>query len=191
MEHGSFYTDRHLGGYVVGGDPATQFPELWTWLVRNVGIKTMIDVGCGDGQAVAFFERLGCEAMGVDGVPQDDPRIVLHDYSEGPYDPGRRFQLAWSCEFVEHVAASHAPNYLETFRAADLLLMTHADPGQPGWHHVNCQPAEYWIALLTGAGFDHDPELTRQTHALAAHNDRPDNHYLRSGLAFKRRIVQL
>jgi hypothetical protein len=26
-----------------------------------------------------------------------------------------------------------------------MLLMTHADPGQAGYHHVNCQPSGYWI----------------------------------------------
>jgi hypothetical protein len=26
--------------------------------------------------------------------------------------------------------------------------MTAAGPGQPGYHHVNCQPKEYWIERM-------------------------------------------
>jgi hypothetical protein len=194
IEPGTFYTDRHLGGYVAGGDPDTQYPDLWAWLVDALGVRSVVDVGCGDGQAVKFFGDLGCEAVGIDGVPQDDPRILLHDYTEGPLVTKRgneRYDLCWSCEFVEHVEAVCAPNFLATFRCADLLLMTHASPGQPGWHHVNCQPPEYWIAMLTGAGFEHDPDLTARTRELAALNPSPWNHYVRSGLAFRRRIVEL
>jgi hypothetical protein len=54
-------------------------------------------------------------------------------------------------------------------------------PGQGGHHHVNCQPPEYWIGVLAGAGFRHDPELTRQAKALT-----PTGYFDWSGLVFVR-----
>ena len=66
------------------------------------------------------------------------------------------------------------------FRRGRLLLMTHALPGQPGWHHVNCQDGAYWIDVVTAAGFRLDDDLTRQTRALA------HGYYARTGLAFRR-----
>lgn len=182
-----FYIDEerpHLGGYIVGGDPATYFPDLWTWFVRELGVTSVLDIGCGEGHAVDHFAGLGCRVLGIDGVPQEHQYIQWFDFTQGPlklFDP---FDLVWCCEFVEHVEEQSVPNFLATFRAARMVAMTHADPGQPGHHHVNCQPAEYWIGAMAAAGFRYDETLTWQARGLAALNRNPINHFARSGLAF-------
>ena len=51
-------------------------------------------------------------------------------------------------------------NYLQDFRRGRFLAMTFAGPGQPGHHHVNCRPAEYWIRMMYSQGFDYLPEET-------------------------------
>jgi hypothetical protein len=140
----------HLGGYVVGGDAATFFPGLWDWLVDTWQVRSVIDVGCGEGHALKFFRDRGCCVIGIDGIEQDDRDVVTHDYATGPWsiydedgattrpDGLTEFDLAWSCEFVEHVEERYVPNFLATFACARYVLMTHGEPGQPGWHHVNC-----------------------------------------------------
>lgn len=180
-----FVTEGHLGGYYADGDPATFFPELWEHCVTHLGVKSVIDVGCGSGIAVDYFVRLGCDVLGVDGMAQENPRIVRHDYSEGPYRPSRKVDLAWTCEFVEHVEKRFVGNFMATLRDASVVLMTHADPGQPGHHHVNCQPSVYWIGAMEANGFIHDEALTAETRRLAALNLSPWNHYTRSGMAFR------
>jgi hypothetical protein len=51
----------HLGGYVEGGDPATYYPDLWKWFVETLMVRSVIDVGCGDGVALKYFrDTLGC-----------------------------------------------------------------------------------------------------------------------------------
>lgn len=96
--------------------------------------------------------------------------------------PGRRFDMVWSCEFVEHVEERYMPNFLVTFGSSDrYIMLTYAEPGQLGWHHVNCQPAEYWIDQLTGIGFRFDQSLTEMSRAVAG-----QGHYHRKGLAFVR-----
>jgi SAM-dependent methyltransferase len=189
----------HLGGYIAGGDEATIYPELWTWLVHDQGVKRVLDVGCGDGVALRYFRDLGCQVTGIDGVPQDDPDIIAWDYAKGawPYDPnhwsGRTvplgpvgaYDLVWSCEFVEHVEERYIPHFLKSFTCAPLVLMTHADPGQLGYHHVNCRPADYWVGALAAIGYSLDPVLTEQARMVAAINANPWNHFKRSGLAFR------
>lgn len=173
--------EGHLGGYVPGGDPLSACPDLWSWLIEEFGLRSMLDVGCGEGHALSFFRDRGLDVLGVDGLEQDDPQIVKHDYAAGPF-VAREFDLVWSCEFVEHVEEDLVPNFLETFKGGRLLLMTHAVPGQPGWHHVNCQHSGYWIETLEDAGFDFDDDLTMSARALCADG----TYFAATGLAFRR-----
>lgn len=177
-----------LGGSVKGGDAACYFPELWTWLVEECGIKSVIDVGCGEGVAVRHFRDLGCWAIGIDGIAQDDSNIFEHDYTTGERSMTRTFDLCWSCEFVEHVEEKFVPNFLATFQSAKLVLMTHASPGQGGHHHMNCRTSDYWQGVMAGIGYRFDALLTNQTRVLAAQNNNQWNHYVRSGMAFRRRL---
>jgi SAM-dependent methyltransferase len=185
---GQMIVKEHLGGYVEGGDPATFYAELWTWLVKELDIKSVIDVGCGDGVAVKFFEKLigFGNVLGVDGMPQEHASIVQHDYIEDSFPMAREFDLCWCCEFVEHMDEEFAPNFLETFKTARTVLMTHAAPGQQGHHHVNCRVAEYWRGVMAAIGYAYDEDLTSRSRKHAAKNVNPYNHFVRSGMAFVR-----
>lgn len=193
-------SEGHLGGYIRAGsaptpsgldirngDPETWSPALWRWAVERFQVRSVLDVGCGEGHAARYFRDLGCDVVGVDGSLQAhrDSRIpeshVVHDFNSGPYAPGRSFDLVWSCEFVEHVEQQFEQNFLRTFQAGEIVMMTFADPGQPGWHHVNCQNGPYWAYRLFQHGFELDHELTEQSRALSE-----GRHYRRSGLLFRR-----
>lgn len=181
--------DGHLGGYVPGGDPDTYYPILWRALVEERGIRSVLDVGCGDGRgAMANFEMLGCEVMGIDGIPQDNPRILHVDYTEGPSLLVGSFDMVWCCEFVEHVEGEHIQNFLADFTLAPLVLMTHAVPGQPGHHHVNCRPSDYWEGWMKTIGYDLDVPLTAICRSLAKQEPipGPSNYFARTGMAFRR-----
>jgi len=177
---------EHLGGYIVGGDPATQFPHLWTWLVEHEGVESVLDVGCGEGQAVDYFHELGAFAIGIDGVWQPNSLVQTHDYETGPLTVGHDFDLVWCCEFLEHLDEKYLTNLRGSIDAAPLVLVTHAFPGQQGFHHVNCRDQEYWLGFFAGMGYTLDEDMTSLTRAYAAFNKDPYNHYTRSGLAFRR-----
>jgi SAM-dependent methyltransferase len=197
LHHG----EGHLGGYVRSdskpapsglrvehGDPMTWSPNLWRWAFDVLGVRSVLDVGCGEGHSARFFRDLGCDVVAVDGSRQAkrDSLIpeahIVHDFTAGPYDPGREFDLVWSCEFVEHVEERFSPNFLDAFRASQkYILMTYAEPGQPGWHHVNCRPAAYWAARLRDRGFLFNNDLTQQSRSLAE-----PGHYREKGLVFVR-----
>jgi trans-aconitate methyltransferase len=171
--------------------------------VQEYQVRSVIDVGCGEGYMLRYLaDELGLrQVIGVDGVPQKRPNIVTHDYSAGPLyinptngrvSRGRSVaphpwaDLIWSCEFVEHVEEKYLRNYLATFACGSMVLMTHADPGQQGHHHVNCQTADYWRGVMAATGFYFDEQLTAVTRELSRENSSPYNHYSRSGLAFRR-----
>lgn len=191
-QFGMIVTKDGLGGYIEGGDENTSCPMLWEWLIVEQRVKSMLDIGCGEGHALSYFRERGCDVVGIDGIEQPDPSISQHDYRDSswvPYDIATnkpaRFDLAWSAEFVEHIEEPHIPNFMETFKCADLALITHAVPGQGGFHHVNCQPAEYWIDVFDQNGFDLDEPLTTITR-LVAGNEKW-SYYVATGLVFRNR----
>ena len=149
-----------LGGNVRFGDLHTWTPRLWTCLRETYAIRSMLDVGCGEGHAVAFFHRLGVYAHGIDGMLSNVERAVVpiarHDILAGPYV--MPVDLVWSCEVAEHIAAPKVDNYIDTLCNGRIVAMTHAVPGQPGHHHVNCQPSEYWIEKMRARGYMLHPE---------------------------------
>ena len=166
------------------------YPVMWDWLTRVHGVTSVLDVGCGDGSAVQTFRDLGMHAIGVDGVPGPGVDIV-HDFTEGPMNVRvsglREFDLVWSCEFVEHVNEEHIPNFLETFKSAPLVMLTHAIPGQNGHHHVNCRTEDYWIGVMAGIGYREDWVLSRSARAQVMLYDTSEGYYAKTGLAFRRR----
>jgi hypothetical protein len=187
----TMFEAEHLGGYRIGGDDATYYPALWQWLIDSCHVRTMLDVGCGEGHALRYFREQRCFVRGVDGVPQEDPDIVTFDFTSGApttFELGllHPVQLVWSCEFVEHVEERFVPNFLDVFRHGSMVLLTHAEPGQGGYHHVNCRTSDYWVGAMAAIGYALDQGLTVTTRELAAANHSPWNHYVRSGLAFVR-----
>jgi len=192
-EHHGMMVERdparaHLGGYLQGGDPDTYYPAMWDWLIDTWEVKSVIDIGCGDGKgALNYFIGRGVRALGIDGMPALHPRKVTHDFAESVFIPKDEFDLAWSAEFVEHVEERHMPNFMPCFGSARFACITHGDPGQPGHHHVNNQTDDYWKGVFAAWGFEFDAGLTAMTRAAASVNTRTFNHYRRSGLAFRRR----
>lgn len=170
----------HLGGHFgnVNKDPITL-----RYLVERYSIKTMIDVGCGPGGMLDEAEALEVGVIGVDGDPfvaEADPRIFCHDYTTGPaalwfgsvgvFERTVIYDLVWCTEFVEHIEAQYQENFLRTFdRGTKALFLTAAPPGFPGWHHVNCQPQEYWIKVLAQRGWQLDEEATQWVRANGGH----------------------
>ena len=168
------FGDNHLGGCNIYGDPATEHPKMWKYLVDTLGVKSVIDVGCGFGFHLKYFkEILGLDALGIEGsskvvdiclLPND---IVCHDYTTGSYIPEKFYDMCWCIEFVEHIEEKYTANFIETFKKCKYLTMTHGLPNQGGYHHVNCQPPKYWINLLEKHGFVFLEELTKTAREIA------------------------
>ena len=175
----------HLGGH----EEETHIDEgAVSKLIEKYGCQSVVDVGCGPGGMVEHFKNRGMEVLGIDGdnvVKRPDnikKNIVIHDFQNGPYEPDKIYDLAWSVEFVEHVWPKYMTNYIATFKKCRYVIFTHAIPGQPGHHHVNCRTADYWLGVMEGNGFEVDVDTTNEVRQASTMKER----YIRNtGLVFK------
>lgn len=129
-------------------------------VVRALGVRSMLDVGCGAGAWVAEYLAAGVDAIGVDGAYVDSGRLLIpserfveRDVSS-PFDEGRRFDLVQCLEVGEHLPKSASGTLIDNLtRHADRVLFSAAVPGQGGEHHVNEQSFEFWRLLFADRGF--------------------------------------
>ncbi len=183
----SLISDRHLGGCISGGDPDTYSPKLWDYIIDKYSIKSLVDIGCGEGYSTLYFHNKGVNVLGVDGFQtaldnfQVPGKSRLVDYQESSaLNEFESFDLCWSCEFVEHVYEEFSHNFLKDFSRAKYLAVTHAVPGQPGYHHVNCREEFYWVDRIEARGFRLDRKETNIMRSLCDEG----NYYGKTGLFF-------
>lgn len=127
---------------------------------------SVLDVGAGTGQSVAYFVAHGVEAVGLEGsalaiAHSAHPERMLQRDLRRSVDLGRRFDLVWSYEVAEHIHRRHVDVFLSTLtRHGDRIVMSAARPGQGGEGHFNEQPPEYWVDRMRALGFELDGETT-------------------------------
>lgn len=176
----------HLGGNFAQGDSACFSALAFQYCLDNFDIKTVMDIGSGRGHTAKWFLDQGCEVTAVEGLPENVERAVVptvsHDLTHGPYT--QSVDLAVCIEVVEHIEAKFVDHLINTLINGRCILMTHAVPGQRGWHHVNCQSTEYWVDLLCKKNYILLEDHSKKIQALGQ-QDR-SVHIARNGLLFQR-----
>jgi cyclopropane fatty-acyl-phospholipid synthase-like methyltransferase len=196
--NGMITHEGHLGGFIYEGDIATDYPFMYEFLVKDLKISSVLDVGCGRGFALKRFQDLGCKVLGIDGSPTAIQSSIIPertrqiDFTVSQVLPEKKYDLVFSVEFVEHVEEQYMKNYLPCFDSGKYIVMTFAGPNQPGHHHVNCQPIDYWINTFQQRGFTYDEEYTNILKEKAK-TDRmhfcpqfDGNHFEHRGLFFRK-----
>lgn len=176
----------HLGGNFADGDPACWCPRSWKYIFNKYDIKTAMDIGSGCGHAAKFFSDQGVETTAIEGLKENVDTAIyptqLHDLTTGSYTQPVDFT---NCiEVVEHIEEKFIDNLMTTLCQGKYVLITHAVPKQKGWHHVNCQPSEYWIEHFNKRGYrllEEDSKIIRQ---LAEEDG--GKHIARNGMLFVR-----
>jgi 2-polyprenyl-3-methyl-5-hydroxy-6-metoxy-1,4-benzoquinol methylase len=172
---------------MIGGDPNTYHPTLWSFLMERFSVRTVLDIGCGEGHCVKYFLDAGVEAAGIDGLSSNLDRAVapvtLHDIRSGPFT--MPVDLVHCCEVVEHIEEQYLAELVGTLSNGRVIAMTHALPGQGGYHHVNCQPSSYWIEKLEGAGYRFLPQETEEGKSRIRESGTW-TYFVQSGLIFER-----
>jgi len=157
---------QHIGGWLAN-DTQSWEPKLWNWLIHTQKIKSLVDVGCGSGLVTNYFHERGVDVTCLEGssegiqrshLPAD--RIVHHDFSRGPWYPKKVVDLAYSVEFLEHLADEHMDNVMALFKSARYVIIAASKNG--GHHHVNVHFRWWWIERMEAYGFEYARTLTEE-----------------------------
>mmetsp|Transcript_49954 Transcript_49954/g.121024 ORF Transcript_49954/g.121024 Transcript_49954/m.121024 type:complete len:427 (-) Transcript_49954:176-1456(-) len=171
--YGGHGDGKHLGGFTEI-DMMGLSPVVWKYMVQNMTIKSVLDVGCGRGISTSWFYAHGLRVQCAEGshdavlktmIP-DKSLVTEHDFSRGPWWPQKTFDAVWAVEFLEHVGVQYHYNYISAFRKAAILMVTSSRWG--GWHHVEVHPDEWWIKKYEMYGFKYSEDLTKQVRQLAS-----------------------
>jgi SAM-dependent methyltransferase len=180
----------HLGGNIKLGDPYTYCPSVWDYLILRFGIESAMDLGSGTGIAASYLSKKGVRVIAIDGFEENAVRsvypTVVHDLTTGPVVT--RVDLVHCQEVAEHIEEKFLDNLLDSLLTGRVVALTHAFPGQDGYHHVNLQPREYWVSHMAQRGAVLLEEDTRRVQELAKRDGAP--YMAASGLVFgnQRRI---
>lgn len=172
---------NHLGGHL----NITHVDDgVLKAMQEKFNCKSMLDVGCGPAGQLEVAKNLGFEkVLGLDGDPAVAKEgVVTIDFTKDKFDSDDRYDLGWSCEFVEHVKEEYIPNFMSAFKACKYVCLTHAPPNTLGHHHVNCQTKEYWVKVFKGYGFEFLEEESSQCREAST---MKRNFFRENGLVFK------
>jgi 2-polyprenyl-3-methyl-5-hydroxy-6-metoxy-1,4-benzoquinol methylase len=178
-----------LGGNIWQGDPWTFSPGVWRYMIDRFAVHSVLDVGSGRGHAAHWFHKAGCQVVAMDGeeinIQNSLYPTVKHSVNDGPLKCPVDFVHCQ--EVAEHISPIYVPWFIDTLCNGAIILMTHAEPGQEGHSHVNCQPSQYWIEKLAARGYTLLPDDTKRVKDIA--NQERAHHLARSGLVFARKIL--
>lgn len=140
-------------------------------IIRSFHPRSIIDIGCGFGDALSQFAQRGVDAKGADlsaaaiercrSKGLTVRRLDLEDRSD---IPDWKADVVISTEVAEHIPAEFADHFVHVLTALSsrAVVITAAPPGQGGTDHVNEQPYSYWIAKFERAGFPYSMALTNE-----------------------------
>lgn len=156
-------------------------------LVKMSDAKTFLDIGCGPGGQIEIAKGLGLQAYGLDGDPvmAENPNVQLCDFSITKVGPetikslpeSGFFDIGWSIEFLEHVNSEFVPNFMPAFALCKYVVVTHATPGQGGFHHVNEQLFDYWEKIFKEYGLDYSDKFTEEIREPSTMRTKKLNHF--------------
>jgi hypothetical protein len=144
-------------------------------MIANIfpSTESVVDIGCGNGvwlktwqdvqaknKKDGFYKNI--EVLGLDGNTLDDDKLFVPrqfiksvDITKIKFeDINRKFDIAESIEFAEHVDEEYSDNIVDLLTSlSDIVLFSAAIPYQAGTHHVNCQPPYFWSEKFNRRGF--------------------------------------
>jgi len=127
--------------------------------LKDKGFESILDLGCGNGSYVRYFNKNEILSYGYDGNPFT-PEITnglcdIADLSK-TLVLNRMYDCVMSLEVGEHIPKFYEEIFIGNVirHTKDLVILSWAIPGQGGHGHVNCLENSYIKALMKEYGFE-------------------------------------
>jgi SAM-dependent methyltransferase len=144
-------------------DNSRMFAEIVLPILRKLigPIRSVCDVGCGNGAMLEVARRQGIEFIaGFDGEWARQALVIPERYftacdlNEPAPPPTQRFDLCISVEVAEHLEPESAEHLVERLTGlSDVVMFSAAIPGQGGTQHINEQWTAYWVKQFERRGY--------------------------------------
>lgn len=182
--------EHNLGGNLYFGDPATYCPEVFKYIIKRFGVKSVLDVGSGLGFLPLFLKReFDLDVIGMEGwhanIENAIYPLVQWDLTQGSFKTSK-VDLVTCIEVVEHIEEKYIDNLMDTLTQGRIAIITHALPGTNGEFHVNEKDDMYWIEKFASRGFALLPLDTQIIRSLDQKEVRGAGYFSQSGLVFGR-----
>lgn len=140
---------------------------LFDHLLPDVQGKKVLDIGCGHGQTLEYFQKRGAQPYGVDMSPESVyvARQRGFEVEEGdccalPY-PNESFDVVFSIGVIEHFAATKKAiaEHIRVLRPSGkaVIIVPHLKSpsyfGAIAWHFLRGNFLKYSIKTTTGKGY--------------------------------------
>ena len=172
----------HLGRTKINNFSAIDIPVLEEFCMG----RSVLDIGCANGDVVKYLTDLGTDAYGIDGDPDAinlyssesiRNKLICHDYTLGQSPFNKKVDIVLSTDFCEHVEEKYIDNYMQDFMLGDFVVLHTPPQGTPGHHHVNTQDKDYWVLLFAQYNFKLHKDLTKQARAISDYQNPQDMDY--------------
>jgi SAM-dependent methyltransferase len=131
---------------------------------ENYGIKSIADIGCGNGSYTRRFLNAGFYCDGFDGSPltEELTNAICRTMDFSAKQEIGQYGLVLSLEVGEHIPKEYEQVFLDNLvrAASETIILSWAVVGQGGDGHVNCQDNDYIIQQMNDRGFSFDPVTT-------------------------------
>jgi len=133
-------------------DRNTQWKRTYA-SIKTDNPKTVLDVGCGTGQCVAFLRERGLDAWGTDFSEDAFNNSIVQDFqiiapaNELPF-ADKSFDVVVSSDFFEHIKEEEIDAvYREMLRVGKKVYARICFKEEPPYH-LTVKPKEWWSERL-------------------------------------------
>lgn len=130
----------------------------------------VVDMGCGNGKYVEYFNSKEIHCWGIDGSPLTErfANCTQWDLSQ-PATLQPNADVVLSLEVGEHIPAQYEQVFLDNLCRPnpELIILSWAVEGQAGQGHVNCRNNDYIIAEMDRRGYSYDRDASHNLRSVS------------------------